>query len=74
MRISGRDSRSGLLTSAPAADAMSFTTSVIWSLYGTAARTRSWARAMRLAAMSSMARVIFLVAWTVLMRRLRMRS
>src|SRR4029078_13109511 len=29
---------------------------------------------MRLAAISSMARVIFLVAWTLLMRRRRMRS
>jgi len=47
---------------------------VIWSLYGTAASTRACARTMRLAAMSSMARVIFLVDCTLRMRLRRMRS
>src|SRR3954454_1615950 len=48
-------------------------TRVISSAYGAAARARCWARAMREAAMSSIARVIFLVDWTDLMRRRRTR-
>ena len=49
-------------------------TSVIWSLYGRAAFTRFCALTIRLAAMSSIARVIFLVLWTVRILRLRIRS
>ena len=47
---------------------------MIFSEYGTAAWTRCWALTIREAAISSMARVIFFVAWTVLMRPRRIRS
>jgi len=50
------------------------TTWVIASLYGCAAWTRACARTMRLAAMSSCARVIFCVDWMLLMRRRSSRS
>ena len=49
-------------------------TSVMVSEYGTAAWTRAWAFTMRLAAMSSMARVIFFVDSTLRIRRRRIRS
>ena len=35
---------------------------------------RCWARTIRDAAISSMARVVFMVDWMLLIRRLRMRS
>ena len=46
----------------------------MWSEYGIAECTPCWARTMRLAAMSSIARVIFFVDWTLRIRRLRIRS
>ena len=49
-------------------------TSVICSLYGRAAATRCCALTMRDAAISSIARVIFLVDWTLRMRLRRIRS
>ena len=58
----------------PPPAARSRTTSVIFSEYGTAACTRCWALTIRDAAISSMARVIFFVAWTLRMRPRRMRS
>ena len=70
---SPRPTRNGLSDVAPTA-ARCRTTSVICSLYGTAAWTRCCALTIRDAAMSSMARVIFLVACTVRMRFRRMRS
>jgi hypothetical protein len=50
------------------------TTSVMPFAYGTAAWTRACALTIRLAAMSSIARVIFFVDCTVRIRRRRMRS
>src|SRR2546428_4566296 len=44
------------------------------SAYGRAAATRCWALRMRDVAMSSMARVIFMVDWTDRIRRLTVRS
>ncbi len=73
VRTSSRPASSGEPCPAPAA-ARSRTTSVIFSEYGTAACTRCWALTIREAAISSMARVIFFVAWTVRIRPLRIRS
>ena len=47
---------------------------MIFSEYGTAACTRFCALTIRDAAINSMARVIFFVAWTVLIRPRRIRS
>jgi hypothetical protein len=44
------------------------------SAYGRAAETRCWALRIREAAISSMARVIFMVDWTERMRRRIVRS
>src|SRR5687767_3659429 len=73
VRTSSRGVSSGLDPPAPAAARLRIT-SVICSLYGRAAATRAWALTMRLAAMSSIAFVIFFVLCTDLMRRRRMRS
>jgi hypothetical protein len=50
-------------------DATAVITRVISSAYGLEAATRAWARAIREAAMSSIALVIFLVDCTERMRR-----
>ncbi len=71
-RNSGRGTSRALPPPPPAA--RSATTSVIESLYGWAACTRPCARTMRLAAISSCARVIFCVDWIVLILRRRSRS
>ena len=63
----------GWSSPAPAAARLRMT-SVICSLYGRAAATRCCALTMRDAAISSMARVIFLVDWTLRMRLRRIRS
>ena len=53
----------------PDAAAMLRMTSVILFVYGCACDTRTCALAIREVAISSMARVIFIVDWTLLMRR-----
>jgi hypothetical protein len=73
VRISGRAFKNAEEFPAPPA-AKSLTTSVIRSLYGTAAATRCWALTMREPAINSIARVIFLVAKTDLIRLRNMRS
>src|SRR5687767_4675565 len=73
VRTSSRGVSSGLDPPAPAAARLRIT-SVICSLYGRAAATRAWALTIRLAAMSSIAFVIFFVLCTDLIRRRRMRS
>ena len=72
-RTSARGTRYALSEVPPAA-ARSRTTCVIWSAYGAAACTRAWARTIRLAAMSSIARVIFFVELMLRIRRRRTRS
>ena len=57
--------------SSPEAEAIAVTTRVISSAYGRDSSTRCWALTMREAAMSSIARVIFLVEDTERMRRRR---
>src|SRR5688572_11354630 len=74
LRSCSRGLSNGLSTSAPPAEDRLRMTSVICSLYGRAACTRACAFTMRLAAISSIARVIFLVDSIDLMRRLRTRS
>ena len=49
-------------------------TSISFAVYGLEALTRAWALGMRLVAISSMARVIFLIASTLLIRRRVSRS
>ena len=71
--ISVRGVNRGLLRPPPVAP-RSLTTSVMRSLYGTAACTGCCALTIRLPAMSSIARVIFFVDCTLLMRRFRIRS
>ena len=65
--------RSGCDTSAPAAE-RSWITWVICVAYGAASLARVWAFTTRVAAMSSMARVIFLVFCTLAMRLRNTRS
>ncbi len=69
---------SGVPSSRPAASgspvAVSSTTRAMPSWYGLEAAIRPWARTICEAAMSSIALVIFLVDWMLLIRRRRMRS
>ena len=73
LRISSRGASSGLLAARAAAVQVADDLGDP-SVYGCAAVTRACALTIRLAAMSSIARVIFFVDWTVLIRRARIRS